>query len=73
MAAAGGPRGVPPPEDFDDQDAAGTARAWRAMTGRVAWIGGVVRRRRINRLDRGVDQLPGARDVGLAAGLASSP
>ena len=61
------------PEDFDDEHTAATARAWRAMIRRVARIGGFVHHRGINRRHRGGDQLPGARNIGLAAGTGEEP
>src|SRR5215467_6145704 len=55
-------------KDLDNDHAAAAARAWRTMIGRGVRIGGVVHCRRINLRHWSSDQLPGARDVGLAAG-----
>jgi len=59
-------------KDLDDDHAAAAARAWRTMIGRGVQIGGVVRRRQINR-HRGGDQLPGACNVGLTTGARQQP
>ena len=37
------------------------------------WIGGVVRRRRLDLWHWGGDQLPGACDIGLTAGARQQP
>src|SRR5215475_3781143 len=55
-------------KDLDNDHAAAAARAWRTMIGRGVRIGGVVHCRRINLRHWSGHQLPGARDVGLAAG-----
>src|SRR6516164_6145661 len=55
-------------KDLDNDHAAAAARAWRAMISRDVRIGCVARRRRIGGRQRGGDQLPGTRDIGLAAG-----
>jgi hypothetical protein len=61
------------PKDLDNQHAAAAARArWAMISGGVG-IGAVVRRERINRRHRGSDQLPGARNVGFAAGAGEQP
>ena len=61
------------PEDFDDQHAAATARAWRAIIDHPVRIGGVGRCRWIDRRHWGGEQLPGACHVGLAAGAGEQP
>ena len=43
------------------------------MIGRGVWIGGVVQCRRMNLRHWSGHQLPGARDVGLAAGAGQQP
>jgi hypothetical protein len=43
------------------------------MIGRGAWIGGVVHCRRFDLRHWSGHQLPGARDVGLAAGTGEQP
>ena len=55
-------------KDFDNDHTATAARAWRAMIGRDVRIGYVGRLRRIGRWQRSGDQLPGTRNVVLAAG-----
>src|SRR5215469_6245884 len=55
-------------KDLDNDHAAAAARAWRTMIGGGVRIGGVVHCRRINLRHWSGHQLPGARDVGLAAG-----
>src|SRR3954447_24379708 len=61
-------------EDLDDDHAAAATGAGRAMVCRSAGglIGAVVLGRRIWRQRHG-DQLPGARDVGLATGAGEQP
>ena len=56
------------PKDLDNNHAAAAARAWRAMIGRGVRIGCVARRRWIDLRHWGGHQLPGTRNVGLAAG-----
>jgi len=58
---------------YDNDHAAAAARTWRRMIGRGAGISGVVHCRRINLRHWSGDQLPGARDVGLAAGAGQHP
>src|SRR5262245_51749794 len=58
-------------KDLDNDYAAAAARAWRTMIGGGVRIGGVVRR--INLRHWSSHQLPGARDVGLAAGARQQP
>src|SRR5215831_1517950 len=58
-------------KDLDNDHAAAAARAWRTMIGGGVRIGGVVRR--INLRHWSSHQLPGARDVGLAAGARQQP
>jgi hypothetical protein len=60
-------------KDLDNEHAAAAARAWRTMIGRGLWVGGVVRCRRINLRHWSGHQLPGASDVGLAAGTGQQP
>jgi hypothetical protein len=60
-------------KDLDNDHVAATARVWRAMIGGEVRIGCVVRCRRINRRQRGGDQLLGADDIGLAAGAGQQP
>ena len=60
-------------KDLDNDHAAAAARAWRAMIGRGVRIGCVARLRRIGGRQSGGDQLPGTRDVGLAAGAGQQP
>ena len=60
-------------KDLDNNHAASAARAWRAMFGRGVRIGCVARLRRIGGRQSGGDQLPGTRDVGLAAGAGQQP
>jgi len=55
-------------KDLDNDHAAAAARAWRTMIGSGVWIGGVVHCRRINLGHWSGHQLPGSRNVGLAAG-----
>jgi hypothetical protein len=61
------------PKDLDNQHAAAAARARWALIGGGVGIGAVVQRERINRRHRGSDQLPGARNVGFAAGAGEQP
>src|SRR6516164_1652045 len=73
-ALEGGPlRCAAARKDLDNNHAAAAARAWRAMIGRGAWIGGVVHCRRFDLRRWSGHQLPGARDVGLAAGAGQQP
>src|SRR6516164_4781774 len=66
-ALEGGPlRCAAARKDLDNNHAAAAARAWRAMIGRGAWIGGVVHCRRFDLRRWSGHQLPGARNVGLA-------
>src|SRR5215472_7727392 len=60
-------------KDLDNNHAAAAARAWRTMIGGGVRIGGVVHCRRINLRHWSSQQLPGARDVGLAAGAGQQP
>src|SRR5215468_6124953 len=60
-------------KDLDNDHAAAAARARRVMIGRGVRIGGVVHCRRINLRHWSSHQLPGARDVGLAAGAGQQP
>src|SRR5215813_2152071 len=60
-------------KDLDNDHAATAARAWRTMIDGGVRIGGVVHCRRINLRHWSSHQLPGARDVGLAAGARQQP
>src|SRR5262245_45579026 len=60
-------------KDLDNDHAAAAARAWRTMIGGGVRIGGVVHCRRINLRHWSSQKLPGARDVGLAAGAGQQP
>src|SRR5262244_2809192 len=60
-------------KDLDNDHAAAAARAWRTMIGGGVRIGGVVHCRWINLRQWSSHQLPGARDVGLAAGARQQP
>ena len=60
-------------KDLENDHAAAAARARWAMIGRGVPIGGVVHCRRINLCHWSSHQLPGARDVGLAAGARQQP
>ena len=61
-------------EDLDDDHMAAAARAWRAMIGGSAVsLGGIARHCRLCQRLRGGDQLPGARDIGFAAGAGEQP
>src|SRR5215467_10940706 len=60
-------------KDLDNDHAAAAARAWRTMIGGGVRIGDVVHCRRINLRHWSIYQLPGARDVGLAAGAGQQP
>ena len=60
-------------KELDNDHAAAAARARRGMIGRGAWIGGVVHCRRFDLCHWSGHQLPGARDVGLAAGARQQP
>ena len=60
-------------KDLDNNHAAAAAGAWRTMIGRGVRIGGVVHCRRIHLRHWSGHQLPGARDVGLAAGAGQQP
>ena len=68
-AARGGAAG----KDLDNDHAAAAARAWRAMIGRDVRIGCITRVRWIGGRQRSGDQLPGTRNVGLAAGTGEQP
>src|SRR6516164_9544698 len=61
------------PKDLDNEHAAAAARARRAMIWYRVWIGGVVRRRRLDLWHWSGDQLPGAFDIGLTAGARQQP
>ena len=60
-------------KDLDNDHAAAAARARRVMIGCGVRIGGVVRCWLIDLRYWGGHQLPGARDVGLAAGAGQQP
>src|ERR1700758_3226496 len=60
-------------KDLDNDPAAAAARAWRTMIGRGVRIGGDVHCRWINLCHWSSHPLPGARDVGLAAGAGQQP
>src|SRR6516164_4384034 len=60
-------------KDLDNDHAAAAARAWRTMIGGGVRIGGDVHCRLINLRRWSSHQLPGARDVGLAAGARQQP
>ena len=60
-------------KDLDNDHAAAAARARWAIIGRGVRIGGVVRCWLIDLRYWGGHQLPGARDVGLAAGAGQQP
>ena len=60
-------------KDLDNDHAATAARTWRTMIGPGVWIGGVVHCRRLNLRHCRGHQLPGARDVRLAAGAGQQP
>ena len=60
-------------KDLDNDHAAAAARAWRTMIGGGVRIGGVVHCRRINLRHWSSHQLPGVRNVGLAAGACQQP
>src|SRR6516162_9965069 len=60
-------------KDLDNDHAAAAARAWRTMMSRGVWIGGVVHCRRISLSHWRGHQLPGARDVSLAASAGQQP
>ena len=68
-AARGGAAG----KDLANDHAAAAARAWRAMIGRDVRIGCITRVRWIGGRQRSGDQLPGTRNVGLAAGTGEQP
>src|SRR4051794_28195078 len=60
-------------KDLEDDHGCAAARTWRAMIGRGVRIGCIPCRRRGGLWDRGGDQLPGACDVGFAAGTCEQP
>src|SRR4051794_16840144 len=60
-------------KDLEDDHGSAAARTWRAMIGRGVRIGCIPCRRRGGLWDRGGDQLPGACDVGFAAGTCEQP
>src|SRR5262244_3879707 len=60
-------------KDLDNDHAAAAARAWRTMIGRGVRIGGVVHCRRTKLRHWSSHQLPGVRNVGLAAGAGQQP
>src|SRR5215469_17514533 len=60
-------------KDLNNDHAAAAARAWRTMIGGGVRIGGDVHCRWINLRHWSSHQLPGARDVGLAAGAGQQP
>ena len=60
-------------KDLDNDHAAAAARAWRTMIGGGVRIGGVVHCRRINLRHWSSHQVPGVRNVGLAAGARQQP
>ena len=68
-AARGGAAG----KDLANDHAAAAARAWQAMIGRDVRIGCITRVRWIGGRQRSGDQLPGTRNVGLAAGTGEQP
>src|SRR6516165_9279561 len=60
-------------KDLDNDHTAAAAGAWRAMIGRGVRIVCVVCCRRLDLRHWGGHQLPGTRDVGLAAGTGQQP
>ena len=60
-------------KDLDNDHAAAAARAWWAMIGRGVRIGCVVCCQRLDLRHWGGHQLPGTRNVGLAAGTGEQP
>src|SRR5262249_12785016 len=60
-------------KEREKDNGAAAARAWWTMIGGGVRIGGVVHCRRINLRHWSSQQLPGARDVGLAAGAGQQP
>ena len=60
-------------KDLDNNHAAAAARAWRAMVGGGVRIGCVVHCRRFDLRHWSSHQLPGVRNVGLAAGACQQP
>ena len=60
-------------KDLDNNHAASAARAWWAMIGRGVRIGRVVCCQRLDLRHWGGHQLPGTRNVGLAAGTGEQP